>query len=164
MDTVTSIRQRVVELQSRFRQVAAGVEPDALHWRPAPDAWSVAQILAHAAEFQSFFAKDVLHLRDHPGAGFGRTLEHPERLRAVELTGAERLDGLLAAFDQGCQDTLRMLDALQDADLAVEGTHPKFGRRSVAWEIDHFITEHLEKHIGQVERTYNAYLASRQNG
>ncbi|MCL6600937.1 MAG: DinB family protein [Alicyclobacillus macrosporangiidus] len=157
MGSVVSIREQVLELHERLERTARCVKPEALHWRPEEQAWSVAQILAHIAEFEHFFSSDVLNLKQHPGARFGRTMEHPERLQAVELTGDETLDTLLDGVHRGKHEVLAMLDALTDEDLAIEGTHPKFGTRTIEWEIGHFITEHIEKHIGQVERTYAAY-------
>ena len=138
----------------------AGITPSELHWKADDSTWSVAQILAHVAEFEQFFSQDVLRLRDTPGTSFGRTMEHADRVQAVQLTGSEALEDLLQSIEHSRQVTVDMLDGLTDADLLVEGNHPKFGVRTIEWEIGHFLTEHLEKHIGQVNRTKLAYQQS----
>ncbi|OFW81307.1 MAG: hypothetical protein A2201_06825, partial [Alicyclobacillus sp. RIFOXYA1_FULL_53_8] len=115
MTTVSELAQTVRQLHLKLDETARSVEAHNVHWQADESTWSVAQILAHIAEFEHFFTQDVLNLRDHPGAKFGRTMEHEKRLEAVQLTGAETLDELLLAVEQSKQQTLAMLASLSDA-------------------------------------------------
>lgn len=160
MASVADIQSTVRRLHAELNETAKKVEPQALHFHPDENAWSVAQILAHVAEFENFFTTDVLRLRENPGSRFGRTMEHEERLQAVQLTGQETPEDLLGRVAESEQVTLSRLGELTDADLSVTGTHPKFGEQTIEWELGHFITEHLEKHIGQLQRTHAAYHAA----
>ncbi|WAH36336.1 DinB family protein [Alicyclobacillus dauci] len=162
-ENVRKIEASVQQLHAELERAAVKVRPEALHFKPAEDAWSVAQILAHVAEFQNFFSQDVLHVKANPGTNFGRTMANEERLNAVNLTGSETLAALLEGVNRGRQATLHMLSRLTDDDLLTEAVNPKFGTKTVDWVIEHFITEHLEKHIGQVERTHRAYQAQPQH-
>ncbi|AEJ43744.1 DinB family protein [Alicyclobacillus acidocaldarius] len=157
MESVAFIRNRVLQLHEELERAVEDISSEALHWKPSENAWSVAQVLAHVSEFEHFFSSDVLNLKANPGARFGRTVDHPERLRAVALSRDEALEDLLEGVRRGKQEVLSMLGALRDDDLEIEGDNPKFGRRTIAWVIDHFIIEHLEKHIGQIRRTYAAF-------
>lgn len=160
MASVADIQANVKRLHAELTEEAKRVEPEAVHFHPDENAWSVAQILSHVAEFENFFTIDVLRLRDNAGGRFGRTMEHEARLQAVELTGHESLGELLGHVDASLQSTLSRLGELSDMDLLVKGTHPKFGEQTIEWELGHFITEHLEKHIGQLKRTHAAYHAA----
>lgn len=161
MATVAQISEAVQRLHAELTETAKAVEPAGLHFHPDENAWSVAQILAHVAEFEHFFSTDVLRVKADPGAKFGRTMEHEARLQAVRLNGSETLEQLLQGISSSEAETLGNLGQLSDSDLHVEGTNPKFGNQTIEWEIGHFITEHLEKHIGQIKRTYQAYLNQR---
>lgn len=160
MASVVEIQDEVRRLHAELTKAATQVEPQALHFHPDESAWSVAQILSHVAEFEDFFTADALHLRDNPGSKFGRTMEHEARLKAVDLTDRESLDNLVQGIEQSEQQTLARIGQLSDSDLDIKGTNPKFGEQSIAWELGHFITEHLEKHIGQLNRTHSAYHAA----
>ncbi|MDQ0190262.1 putative damage-inducible protein DinB [Alicyclobacillus cycloheptanicus] len=162
MATVKEITQELSRLHDALVEEAQKVKPEALHFHPAEDAWSVAQIMAHVAEFEHFFSTDVLRVKANPGTRFGRTIEHAERLQAVALTGTETWEALLEGLSRSKEEMLRNLNQLTDADLSIEGTNPKFGTQTIEWEIGHFLTEHLEKHAGQIRRTYQAYLDQQQ--
>lgn len=154
MTKVSDLEQTLRRSHLKLDEIARFVEPHNLHWKADESTWSVAQILAHVAEFEHFFTQDVLNLRENPGAKFGRTMEHEKRLEAVRLTGAETLDPLLLGIEQSKQETLAMLASLSEEQLQIEGTNPKFGTRTIEWEVEHFITEHVQKHIEQIERVY----------
>ncbi|MFB5188781.1 DinB family protein [Alicyclobacillus fastidiosus] len=160
MTTTAEIKSKLLELHGELEHTVTGLTLSELHWKADAATWSVAQILAHVAEFEQFFSQDVLRLRDNPGTSLGRTMDHADRVQAVQLTGTESLQDLLRSIEQSRQVTVDMLDNLSDADLLAEGSHPKFGVRTIEWEIGHFLTEHLEKHIGQVNRTKLAYQQS----
>jgi len=161
MASVKGISELIRKLHEELHETSRTVESEALHFKPDENAWSVAQILAHVAEFEHFFSNDVVHVKINPGTKFGRTMEHEARLQAVQLKGMETLDSLLKGIQQSEQETLQNLSQLSDEDLLIEGTNPKFGNQTIEWEIGHFITEHLEKHIGQLKRTYQAYLGQK---
>jgi hypothetical protein len=155
--TVAEIRSSVEQFHRKIEETCSSVDTIALHWKKDPDTWSVAQILAHVAEFEHFFGDDVRRLHDSPGCPFGRTMEDAKRLNAVMLTGNESRAELLANLSEGRQYFLTVLDDLTDVDLSIEGTNPKFGTKSIDWVIGHFIVEHLEKHASQLQRTLAAY-------
>ncbi|GEO25346.1 hypothetical protein AAC03nite_11310 [Alicyclobacillus acidoterrestris] len=162
-ENVRKIATGIRELHADLERAAVKVAAPALHFKPSEDAWSVAQILAHVAEFEHFFSQDVLHVKGNPGTNFGRTVTHEARLEAVNLSGTETLVTLMEGLNRGKQEVLHMLSRLTDDDLSIEAVNPKFGTQTIAWIIGHFITEHLEKHIGQVERTHRAYQAQPQH-
>ncbi|WAH35633.1 DinB family protein [Alicyclobacillus dauci] len=157
MSKVSQTSEVVVGLHRDLADTVSGLDTEALHWKADESTWSVAQILAHVAEFEHFFSEDILHLKANPGTAFGRTMENVDRIRAVDLDGSESLEELLQRIDVSQHETLDMLSTLSDDDLLIHGSHPKIGERTIEWEIGHFITDHLEKHIGQIRRTLEAY-------
>ncbi|PWI57126.1 DinB family protein [Sulfoacidibacillus thermotolerans] len=147
----------VEQLHNRLEQVIRRLDDQMLHWKPNENAWSIAQILAHIAEFEHFFSQDILQVAHHPLEKFGRTVEHEDRIKAVQLTGQEAREQLMQATRRGREEVLHSLHSLSDSDLQIEGFHAKFRYQTIEWQIQHFITEHLEKHIEQIQRTQAAY-------
>jgi uncharacterized damage-inducible protein DinB len=150
--------RRVDELHADLERTVRPLGREQLHWQPSGDGWSIAQVLAHIAEFQPFFVGELLRVKADPSLKWGRGLAHPQRLAAVEQGGGASLDELWPRVDAAHRQTVEVLKGLSDADLAIEAEHvnPKFGRQSTAWLVEHFITEHLEGHIAQIRRNLAA--------
>lgn len=163
MGRVEKLKETLTELHQHLRTTVDGVareDEQALHWKQDDETWSVAQILAHVAEFQHFFGQDVKHLQQNPGAQYGRTVEHADRLNAVRLSGTETGSELWRGVSKAKEEVFAILGEFSDTDLDIVGTNPKFGHQTIGWVIGHFITEHIEKHIGQIQRVHKAYRAA----
>lgn len=160
MATVLEIRTAVDRLHCELKEVAKSAEPASWHWKKDETTWSIAQIIAHVAEFECFFADDVRRLHAEPGTRFGRTMEHEQRLNAVALNGGESVHSLLSNMNNSQRCVTEVLSELLDEDLDIEGVNPKFGTKTIEWVVAHFIVEHLEKHLDQLRRTLDAYSST----
>jgi len=152
VENVREIRASIQQLHTDLEQTVSKMGPKELHFKSEEGTWSVAQILSHVAEFEHFFSQDVLNVVANPGTSFGRTMEHEARLKYVDLTGCETLAALLEGMEWSKQETLQMLSTLTDEDILIEAENPKFGSKTIKWQINHFIVDHLVKHLGQIQR------------
>ncbi len=82
--------------EAALEAAARGVPAALLHQRPAPDEWSVGEILAHMADSPRFYVAEVRRLVREGGGAFGRPLDDPERLGPVEHHGHDSLDEAIA--------------------------------------------------------------------
>lgn len=103
MDSPLAVPQILDDTPSLVRTIVRGFEPPTLHWRPTPDRWSVAMVLAHLAEAEVTCFRTRLrraateacpvlepydqwaHLRDRTEFPIQETLELFERERRTTL-------------------------------------------------------------------------------
>lgn len=149
-------------LQAAANEMLAEVErlPAAVvTWQPAPDVWSVMDILCHVREFIPFWTKQTLSAVDHPNELWGRDHTDRDRLAAVDNTSARQLTDVLQGIREGVAQSSAVLSRLTDAELEREATskNPKWGRKPAHFIVDQLLVQHVEKHIGQITRNVTQY-------
>jgi uncharacterized damage-inducible protein DinB len=146
--------RRLDEAHRQLREQVGTMSDEQLRWKPDGEAWTGLQILAHIAEFQTYFIGEMEKVLRDPAIRWGRGLDHPRRLQGV--SDVARLDRAEAmrAVDEARSTVVSVLQGCSDADLDREAEHnnPKFGRKSMRWLVEHFILEHLEGHTAQLRR------------
>jgi hypothetical protein len=128
-------------------------------WKPAPDVWSVLEILGHVAEFLPYWTGQVHRIVTRPEDAWGRDHTDAARLDAVRHAGSRSLADLVEAIRTAARLSAAALGGLHDADLAREATsrNPRFGRKPASFVIDHLLIEHVEKHRHQIRRNAAQY-------
>ena len=123
-------------------------------WVPAPDVWSVMDILCHVREFVPFWTAETLRIVRRPDEPWGRDHTDTARLAAVTNTAAYRLEDVMADVREVVQQSARVLKGLSDAELSTEAVskNPRWGRKPASFVVDHLLVEHTEKHLGQIRR------------
>lgn len=146
--------QQIEALYAELESVVTGLTEAQLYWQPGGEAWTIMQVLAHVGEFPTFFIRELVRVKADPRVQWGRTMADEGRLRAVAEGAEMPLDVARAKIQAARREVLDTLRSIADGDLAIEAEHvnPKFGRRSMAWLVEHFIIEHIAKHIGQIRR------------
>lgn len=158
----TRAQQAAARLRAAAHELLWEVDrlpPDLARWRPAPDVWSVMDILCHAQEFIPYWTSQVLRAIRRPQELWGRDHTDGDRLAAVTNTSARTLSDLTEAVRAAANDAAAALSDLTDAELDVEATsrNPRFGRKPAHFIVDHLVVQHLEKHLGQVRRNVAQY-------
>ena len=149
-------------LQSAAAEMLGEAErlPDELiHWKPAPDVWSVLEILCHVEEFIPFWTSQTLQVVGHPDQLWGRDHTDTARLAAVQRAPARRPADVTGGIRDGASRAAEAIQHLSDADLAVEATskNPRWGLKPASFILDHLVVEHVEKHIGQIRRNVTQF-------
>ena len=153
----------VAELLERFRRGpelvasvltgAAGAEVD---FKPAPDEWSVRQIVAHLADSEQvgcYRLRRVL-AEDNP------TLEwYDEKAWAEKLDYARRkYSQSLETFRRTRSENYELLKDLSPEDWQRPGVHSQYGPLTLLSLLKKY-AEHAEGHARQIRRVRDAYKA-----
>ncbi|MFZ5854673.1 MAG: DinB family protein [Chloroflexota bacterium] len=138
-----TVRQILHEGHDAMRQIIAGLDADALGWRPGRDTNSIAVLVAHSLEAERFLvatAADVEVERDR------------EAQFRIEVAGP---DVLLALIDQREAEIDALLGRVTAATLVAGISRP--GRTHPgAWWLLHAL-EHSREHVGQAALTRQLY-------
>ena len=128
-------------------------------WQPAPDVWSVMDILCHVQEFVPFWTAQTMRVVERPQELWGRDHTDRDRLAAVENTAARRLTDVQQAIRRAVKESAGTLARLSEADLAREATskNPRWGLKPAHFIVDHLLVQHVEKHLGQIRRNVSQY-------
>jgi fumarylpyruvate hydrolase len=139
--------------------VVARLPPHLITWQPAPDVWSVMDVLCHVQEFVPYWTAQTMRVIEHPDEKWGRDHTDRDRLAAVTDTSARRLSDVVDAIRGAAEKSAAMLSRLSDADLDIEATskNPRFGRKPAGFIVDDLIIGHIQKHVGQIRRNATQY-------
>ena len=154
------------ERQQKISQYAAGprrlkealqrVPKEALHWRPAPNKWSVHQVVCHCAdsETNAYARIRFLIAESNPTImGYDQ-----DRWAAALEYEDHPLEAALATVEAVRANTVPLLHKLSEEGWKREGTHTESGKYSAETWLDTY-AEHLEKHARQIERNLTQWLS-----
>jgi len=144
------------ELDERLRTLAAAIPAELLHKDPGEGQWTLAENLAHIAEFSRFFAADLAAQLEHEGATVGRTHEHPGRNAAIAAATSKSLDDLRECLDTAFAALADQLGQLRSEHLDRVGHNRKYGPEPLERFLDRYVLGHKAAHAQQLEMTINA--------
>jgi len=125
-----------------------------LAFRPAPEEWSILEVLGHLieAEQRGFAGRIRLIL-----AQDGRTLERwdPDQVARDRRDWEKDPSVLLGEFVRRREVSLQLVERLRDADLDKRGEHPTVGTLTVN-DILHEWVHHDRNHIAQMTANVQA--------
>ncbi len=168
-------RQRLVDHLEHslklFDDAVAGLSPEQLSFKAAPERWSIAQCVEHLAASEPFIRDIVVGFMAAPAteeqmkAGNGRENEvlafivdrsqkfqAPEPLLPAESAGTPA--SFIDALHKGRQKTIALVQ--EGADLrGFVGKHPAFGELDAyTWLL--FLSGHTERHTLQIQEVKQA--------
>lgn len=140
---------------SALRRLTGARDDTALDFHPAPDAWSIREILAHLVDDEAF----VMRLRlerivkeDRPDL-----VPHDEKQwYATRNTARDARDDLLADFETQRAASLGIARLLRPADWQRVGFQPEYGEFTAETWLIHW-ADHDTVHLNQIEHTLLAY-------
>lgn len=165
MSTVQDYVRQIDEKLARMLE--ATVLPEAVvRWKPAPDQWSVIEILAHVEEAVAYWVDELFRVIANPGVSWGRTLQHEGRLAAVARAPGRSTEDVRQGLERVRHMAKQRLAEVRDEDLAIVAPHvnPKFGYKPMRFLVEHFLVEHLEVHLRQIDRNLQRYSTEAQAG
>jgi DinB superfamily len=137
------------EAVKNLAELIAGIPADKLRQRPAPDRWSVAEILAHLSETEIVSSWRYRQMIEHDGAplpSYDQDLW--EALGEYSSRDAEKS---LQVFQSLREANLRMFDRLTPEQWQCHGMHAERGRMSVA-DLAPQVAGHDINHIEQIRK------------
>src|SRR5262249_18000398 len=129
-----------------LRDAFSKVPREAWKWRPAPNAWSVQEILGHCADAEANAAEEKPAI-----AGFDQ-----DRWAKILDYHQTRIGLALAAADVMRANTVGLLRLLPEEAWARAGIHSERGAYSAEDWLEIY-AEHLEKHARQIDRNLAAW-------
>ena len=153
-----SAEGQALRLENINRQLAALLRQPNLAQRlqaASPGEWSTVQIVAHMIELINYWMRDIRALAVATGQPpqFGRTLDSPERLEAVQVGAVSSPDDLLPQLDRAATTAASDIRGMTPAQRAKTGFHNRLGQIAVSNAIDELVVDHAEAHLNQIKRT-----------
>jgi hypothetical protein len=156
----------IAELMERYRRGAelvavaiTGAAGPELDFKPAPDRWSVRQIVAHLADteavtvsrFRSLIAEDNPTMIAFDQSAWAEKTDYAKRKPSQALETMRHLRA----------DNYALLTSLPEETFSRTGTHTRRGPMSLL-DMVRLMAEHAEKHATQIRSVRAEYKASRQ--
>jgi hypothetical protein len=133
----------------------ANVPREAMKWRPAPDKWSVHEVVLHCGDSEVY---SHTRIRFVVAEKEPLVLGYDENRWARELDyHALPLEPALAAMKFARANTVPLLERLTDAHWKRAGRHTEHQGPYTAERWLELYAEHLEIHTRQIERTFAAW-------
>lgn len=120
------------------------VAPEQAARRPAPDAWSVADVTAHLAEMEARFLGRLRQIIAEPNPHVAPL--HPDEARHEP---ARPLDELLRAFTESRAATLAFLEGLEQRQWGRPLVHPSLGPTRFREQVQALVG-HDSDHLAQI--------------
>ena len=142
--------------------LAAGVDEEQARWKPAPEKWSILEVVNHLAdeEVEDFRTRIDLTLHQ-PGAPWPPI--DPQGWATARGYNERGLAGSLDRFLAARRDSLAWLGRLRDADWSTAYVHPKAGRITAGDLLTSWVA-HDHIHIRQLNRLHREHLVSELSG
>ena len=139
-----------------IRGLVDGVSAEQAGWRPAPEAWSILEVVCHLADEEVEDFRTRLDLTLHqPGTAWPSI--DPQGWVRDRAYAEQDLDEALARFSAERDRSLAWLRGLAAPDWSAENVHPVFGAMS-AGSLLHAWLEHDLLHIRQLTELQHHWL------
>lgn len=154
-----SSAEQIVTFTNQILGQVAHLPAELIAWRPAPDVWSIQEILCHVEEFIPYWTRQTLQMINRPDEPWGRDHTDRDRKLAVESASQRDFPSVVNGIRAAAQSSAEALSRLSDGDLAVESAsrNPRWGVKPARFVVDHLLVQHLEKHLGQIRRNMDQH-------
>jgi len=154
---VSSIQPAISLLEKTpilFETMLRDLSGELLHWKPAPDPWSISEVLAHLSELERIFAERTLRMvaEDSP------ILEKYDQAVASGRGDYSRGSAgeHLAHFTRTRLSTLALLKGLPPSAGARTAVHSELGAITLAQMLNEWASHDLG-HLRQIAELYRAH-------
>lgn len=148
-------RRLEASMNRLFDEIRSWQQSD-LYVSPAAGEWTAMENLAHLVEIQPYWAREVRKVIAQPGQPFGRTMEDPDRIAAVERGSGERLEEVVPRLRASMEEAVATLRSLDDQDWTKTGIHSRRGEMDLAAIVEFFLVGHVEEHVDQAIQAIQA--------
>ena len=143
-----------------FMAALAEIPREAWEFKPAPNEWSIHELIIHMADSESMGAMRARKLIAEPGSTL---MPYDDSGWAVKLNYAnQNLDNALQTFRLARQTTYHVLKMAPDRVfehevLHPEKVHPEYGENYTLDKWLSIYTAHIREHIEQLQKTHQAW-------
>lgn len=148
-----ALRARNAWLDAQLIELVDVVTDDQLPVRPDPQEWTLAENLAHIAEFPRYFARQLRGWLDSGRVVMGRVAEHSaDRNDAIARATGRTVRTFREDIIESFAALGRELDRLTDADLDRSVRNVKYGDEPLTSYLNRYVVGHKEAHLAQLRR------------
>jgi DinB superfamily len=134
---------------------------EVLHWKPAPDRWSISEVLAHLAALEQVYAERAMRMaaEDSPA------ITKYDQAAAAARGDYDRSSAgeSLGHFTRTRLSTLALLTGLPPCAGARTGIHSELGPITLAHMLNEWANHDLG-HLRQIAELYRAYVFHPHSG
>ena len=135
------------------KEIAAavsGLSSDVLRYKPAPDKWSILEILGHLADIEIVYAYRLRQMLadEKPVIAPMDQDAWAKNLRYMEMAAPE----LVAAYGLNRHHTLQLLRRLKTAELERSAFHPELQKPVTVARLVEQMSGHGANHLAQIEK------------
>ena len=150
---VEDIVEELKESQTQLLKSVGQLSEEKAHLVPAPDEWTVAQLLAHIAEIQEFWtAKAILMTKEDRPEITRNSVENDIREQTVINKAESQVSELLNQCQIVHEATIKTLRTISPNHLQRQGFRGDNNPVTVI-EVVRSLAGHINEHIEQIERT-----------
>jgi hypothetical protein len=144
-----------------FETLLCDLPGELLHWKPAPDRWSISEVLAHLAALEQVYAERALRMIAEDTPALMRYDLGGAAARGEYSRGSAGVN--LALFTRTRRSTLAFLTGLPDSAALRTGVHSELGTVTLAHMLNEWANHDLG-HLRQIAELYRAYAFHPHSG
>ena len=131
-------------------RAVTGLSPKVMRYKPAPDKWSIQEILGHLADSEIVFAYRIRQALADKNPTFA-PIDQDDWARQLGYMEASAPE-LIAVYALLRRSNLRLLRRILPPDLEKGGFHPERNRKVTLSELVDMMAKHGPNHLEQIER------------
>ena len=154
--TESELKTHLETAEKSPKEIAAavsGLPPQVLRYKPAPDKWSILEILGHLADIEIVYAYRLRQMLADPKPVIAPVDQDQwaKNLGYMETPAPE----LVALYGLNRHHNLRLLRRLKLADLEKSAFHPEYQQAVTVATLVEKMADHGTNHLQQIERLKN---------
>ena len=151
--TEAELKKHLELAEKSPKEIAAavsGLSPEVLRYKPAPDKWSILEILGHLADIEIVYAYRLRQMLadEKPVIAPMDQDAWAKHLGYMEMAAPE----LVALYGLNRHHTLRLLRRLKATDLEKSAFHPERQANVTVGRLIEMMSGHGANHLGQIEK------------
>jgi uncharacterized damage-inducible protein DinB len=153
-----SLIEKYAQGYDMLKKAVDGLSEEELHYKPAPDKWSIHEIVVHVcdADLVGVHRMKAVISEDNP-----TLIPFDQDLWATRMRYSQQsLKLSLELFRLLRESLVPVLRSLQEQDWHRKGTHTEAGPLTLHDLLQKFVN-HLQQHLAQIERVRQAYAAAK---
>jgi hypothetical protein len=151
--TESELKKHIEAAEKSPKEIAAAVAglPDStLRYKPAPNKWSILEMLAHLVDMETLYAYRMRQMLADKNPQIA-PIDQDEWARNLGYS-EESVPELLALYGLNRHHNLQLLRRLKPADLDKGAFHPEHKRKVTVADIVGMMSGHGPNHLEQIER------------
>lgn len=156
------IRVATFSMRSTAEELLSEVDSmrkDCIHWKPAPEVWTVMDNLCHIVEFVPYWTTQIEQIIEYPDKVWGRTHHDSDRLAAIADTSSRDLAAVKEQIRSTVTRSAARLESFTPDQFAIQAPsrNPKWGVKPASFILDTLLVTHLQSHLLQIRRNLTEY-------